>query len=58
MDNRECRECGVDLKELETEIRKLRERLEYSELQNLKLSSECKRLNKELREAAFRSGST
>ena len=49
-----CAECGGDRRLDQEVVRRLRERLEYSELQNLKLSAECNMLRKELREAEFR----
>jgi hypothetical protein len=49
-----CGECGVDRGFYRKQIRRLREKLEYAELKNLKLSYECGRLRKELSEAEFR----
>jgi len=49
-----CGECGVDRGFYQKQIRRLREKLEYVELQNYKLVSECERLRKELLEAEFR----
>jgi hypothetical protein len=53
-DETTCGECGVDRAFYEKQIRRLREKLEYAELNNFKLISECSRLRKELREAEFR----
>ena len=49
-----CRECGIDRGYNHAQIRSLRYKLEYSELQNSKLMAECKRLRKDLRESKFR----
>jgi hypothetical protein len=49
-----CGECGVDRGFFQKQIRRLREKLEYAELKNFELLSECSRLRKELREAEFR----
>jgi sulfur relay (sulfurtransferase) complex TusBCD TusD component (DsrE family) len=49
-----CSECGVDRGFYQKQIRRLREKLEYAELNNFKLLSECDKLRKELREAEFR----
>jgi hypothetical protein len=49
-----CGECGVDRGFYQKQIRRLREKLEYAELNNFKLLSECNRLRKELCEAEFR----
>jgi hypothetical protein len=53
-DETTCSECGVDRGFYEKQIRRLREKLEYTELNNFKLLSECNRLRKELGEAEFR----
>ena len=49
-----CDECGEDPVFYHNQIFGLTEKLEFSTLQNLKLSAECDRLRKELREAQFR----
>jgi len=53
-DEKTCRECGANEGFYQKEIRRLDEKLEYTELNNFKLLSECNRLRKELREAEFR----
>ena len=49
-----CAVCKVDTGPWQKQIRRLREKLEYAEVQNLKLVSENNRLRQELQEAEFR----
>ncbi|KIM33595.1 hypothetical protein M408DRAFT_157485 [Serendipita vermifera MAFF 305830] len=53
-----CTQCDVNRFDLQRKIRQLTEKLEYSQLQNSLLSSECDRLRKELREAEFKGRSS
>lgn len=53
-----CTQCGFDSAFHQKQNRRLREKLEYSELQNLKLTSENRRLRKELLEAEFKGRSS
>jgi peptidoglycan hydrolase CwlO-like protein len=53
-----CKECALDKSFFQKQIRRLREKLDHSQLRISSLERECERLRDELREAKWNGSST